>query len=415
MGKGSFAFAFFMDRQVEERKRGVTIACTTKEFNTEKYHYSIIDAPGHKDFIKNMITGAALADVAVIMLPADGFIEATRKADLKKGLYQGQTRQHARLINLLGVNQVMVGINKMDCEIAGYGKEKYEEVAAEVRSMLGKVGFKPDFVTKSIPIIPISGLKGDNLIEKSTNMPWWTGMDVATVRGDTVHVHTMLDVFNDMCAVPVRDSEKPMRCPISAVMKLPGVGSILTGRVEQGVVRLNEIIVFLPTHTDSNKCEGKAFTIEMHHKKQNEANPGDNVGMNIKNVWKTKNESAHAGDIMIYAKDTSLKAAKEFTANVQVLDIPGEISKGYTPLCLVRCAKAPCKITELVWKMGKDTGKAKADAPHSLKSGDMAQIKIVPQKPFVVDTYTSCAGLGRIAFLDGNGAVMLGKVTAVEF
>merc|ERR1712176_1381329 len=179
LGKGSFAFAFYMDRQKEERERGVTIACTTKEFYTEKWHYTIIDAPGHRDFIKNMITGASQADVALLMVPADGnFVSAIARGNHKAGEIQGQTRQHARLINLLGVKQLVVGINKMDCDVAGYKQSRYDEIANEMKSTLVRVGWKKDFVAKSVPILPISGFQGDNLLSKSPKMSWWNGVDV---------------------------------------------------------------------------------------------------------------------------------------------------------------------------------------------------------------------------------------------
>merc|ERR1739845_19845 len=179
LGKGSFAFAFFMDRQKEERERGVTISCTTKEFFTDKWHYTIIDAPGHRDFIKNMISGAAQADVALLMVPADGnFATAIQKGDIKSAEIQGQTRAHARLLNLLGVKQLIVGVNKMDTEVAGYKESRYFEIQEEMRHMLMKVGWKGDFVKNSVPIIPISGWEGDNLIKKSCKMPWWEGVDV---------------------------------------------------------------------------------------------------------------------------------------------------------------------------------------------------------------------------------------------
>merc|ERR1712188_258236 len=193
LGKGSFAFAFFMDRQKEERERGVTIACTTKEFFTDKWHYTIIDAPGHHDFIKNMITGASQADVAWVMVPADGnFTTAIAKGNHKAGEIQGQTRQHARLINLLGVKQLGVGVNKMDCEVAGYKKDRYDEIANEMKSMLVKVGWKKDFIEKSAPPMPISGWMGDNLLKKSENMGWWNGTDV-DCRGAKLHLETLYD------------------------------------------------------------------------------------------------------------------------------------------------------------------------------------------------------------------------------
>merc|ERR1719158_1538164 len=148
INKSSFAFAFYMDRCKEERERGVTIQCTTKEFFTENWHYTIIDAPGHRDFIKNMISGAAQADVGLLMVPADGnFTTAIQKGDVKSAEVQGQTRAHARLLNLLGVKQLLVGINKMDTDIASYKEERYKEISEEMIHMLVKVGWKDDFVT----------------------------------------------------------------------------------------------------------------------------------------------------------------------------------------------------------------------------------------------------------------------------
>jgi len=188
LGKSSFAFAFYMDRQKEERARGVTIACTTKEFYTDKWHYTIIDAPGHRDFIKNMISGAAQADVALLMVPADGnFTTAIAKGDHKAGEIQGQTMAHARLLNLLGVKKLIVGVNKMDTDTAGpYSKDRFDEIATEMRNMLIKVGWKKDFVETAVPVIPISGWQGDNLLKKSTNMKWLEGFQVADNAGNKV-------------------------------------------------------------------------------------------------------------------------------------------------------------------------------------------------------------------------------------
>merc|ERR1712193_140883 len=365
LGKASFAFAFYMDRQKEERERGVTIACTTKEFFTEKWHYTIIDAPGHRDFIKNMITGASQADVALIMVPADGnFTTAIARGNHKAGEIQGQTRQHARVINLLGVKQIVIGVNKMDCDTAGYKKDRYDEISAEMNSMLVKVGWKKDFIEKNTPMLPISGWMGDNLLKKSSNMDWWKGADV------------------------------------------------LVGRVEQGVVKPGEEVFFMPTHTGSNPCGGKVFTVEMHHTRHDFANPGDNVGLNIKGL--DKNNMPRGGDVMIYKKDTTLGQTKEFDAQIQVLDIPNEIKVGYSPIGFVRCGRSACRISKLVWKMGKETGGKKMEDPRSLKSNEMAECSFAPQQPLVCDTFKNCEGLSRVAFMDGNGVVMLGKVTACE-
>jgi len=412
LGKSSFAFAFFMDRQKEERERGVTISVTTKEFFTEKWHYTIIDAPGHRDFIKNMITGASQADVAMIMVPSDGnFTTAIQRGNHKAGEIQGQTRQHSRLINLLGVKQIIIGINKMDCDTAGYKQSRYDEIANEMKNMLGKVGWKKDFLDSGVPYMPISGWCGDNLIKKSTNMDWWKGQDVK-LGSETIHVDTLYDCFNNLCRVPARPIDAAMRLPISGIYKIKGVGDVLAGRVEQGLVKPNEEVVFLPTHTQANPCVGKIFTVEMHHKKIDQAQPGDNVGMNVKNL--DKQNMPHGGDVMIYKKDTTLAPVKSFDAQIQVLDIPNEIKTGYSPIGFVRCGRAACRITGFKWKMGKETGGKKMEEPHSLKSNEMAQCTFEPQQPLVADTFKNCEGLSRIAFMDGNGVVMLGKVVSCE-
>ncbi|GBF94375.1 eukaryotic translation elongation factor 1 alpha [Raphidocelis subcapitata] len=413
LGKQSFAFAFYMDRQKEERERGVTIACTTKEFFTDKWHYTIIDAPGHRDFIKNMISGAAQADVCLLMVPADGnFTTAIQKGDHKAGEIQGQTRQHARLINLLGVRQLIIGVNKMDSDTAGYKQERYNEIRDEMRHMLARVGWKPDFIEKSVPIVPISGWMGDNLIKKSEKMGWWSGMDVKTVDDRTVKVTTLLDALNDMAIVPERKTDAPLRVPISGAYKIKGVGDVLAGRVEQGVVKPGDEVIFLPTHTTANPCVGKVFTVEMHHKRVDKAGPGDNVGMNIKGL--DKGNMPRTGDVMILKSDQTLKPCKDFTAQIQTLDIPGEVKAGYSPIGFVRCGRSACKISKINWKVGKETGGKKLDAPHALKANEMAEVVFEPCQPLVVDHFKACEGLSRIAFLDGNTAVMLGKVTAVS-
>nr|AAV34146.1 EF-1 alpha-like protein [Isochrysis galbana] len=412
LGKSSFAFAFYMDRQKEERERGVTISCTTKEFFTEKWHYTIIDAPGHRDFIKNMISGAAQADVALLMVPADGnFTTAIQKGNHKAGEVQGQSRQHARLINLLGVKQLIIGVNKMDTDVAGYKKSRYDEVGGEMKNMLIKVGWKKDFVEQSTPVLPISGWMGDNLNKKSTNMDWYTGQDILLPNKEKLHVHTLYDCLNDMCTPPGRNETAPMRMPVSGIYKIKGVGDVLAGRIEQGLVKPNEEVIFMPTHTAANACAGKVFTIEMHHTRHEVAKPGDNVGLNIKGLDKIN--MPRVGDVMIYKKDKSLDQVGQFDAQVQTLDIPGEIKIGYSPIGFVRCGRAACRATAFVFKVGKETGGKKMEAPHSLKSNEMAQVSFRPQQPLVVDSFKNCEGLSRIAFLDGNTAVMLGKVVSV--
>jgi elongation factor 1-alpha len=313
---------------------------------------------------------------------------------------------------LLGVKQILVGVNKMDSDVAQYKQSRYTEVADEMKNMLGKVGWKPDFVTGSVPVIPISGLHGDNLLKPSPNMPWWTGQKVKNIRGEEIHVVTLLDALNNFVSPPPREENKPVRVPISGIYKIKGVGDVLAGRVEQGVVEPNKEVVFLPTHTAANNCTGKVFSLEMHHKRVEKAFPGDNVGMNIKGL--RKENMPRSGDVMIIKGDATLGPCKTFTAAVRTLDVPKEIKIGYAPIGFVRCGHSACRLTKIDWKKGKETGGSQVENPASLKTNDLAQCKFEPLHPLVVDSFKNCEGLSRIAFLDGNTAVMLGKITDVD-
>jgi elongation factor 1-alpha len=414
LGKGSFAFAFYMDRQKEERERGVTISCTTKEFFTTTKHYTVIDAPGHRNFIKNMITGASQADVALLMVPADGnFTTAIARGNAKAGEVQGQTRQHALLINLLGVKQLLVGVNKMDADLAGYKESRYKEIKEEMERMLTRVGWLKPFVDNCVPFLPISGWRGDNLITQSTNMTWWTGVEIKRDPKDAakIKVHTLLDCLEHFVTVPERSTKVIARTPISGIYKIKGIGDVLTGRVEQGTVKPGEEVIFLPTHTTSTPCDGKIFTVEMHHKSVPAAVSGDNCGFNVKAL--RKENMPRVGDVMVLKSDQTINRAKSFTTQVRVLEHPGELKVGYCPIAFVRTGRSAVRMTKINWKVGKETGNQKLEDPVSLKSTEMAEAVFEPQQPFVVDTFKNCEGLGRVALMEGASVIMLGKVVSV--
>jgi elongation factor 1-alpha len=414
LGKGSFAFAFYMDRQKEERERGVTISCTTKEFFTTTKHYTVIDAPGHRNFIKNMITGASQADVALLMVPADGnFTTAIARGNAKAGEVQGQTRQHALLINLLGVKQLLVGVNKMDADLAGYKESRYKEIKEEMERMLTRVGWLKPFVDNCVPFLPISGWRGDNLITQSTNMTWWTGVEIKRDPKDAakIKVHTLLDCLESFVTVPERSTKVIARTPISGIYKIKGIGDVLTGRVEQGTVKPGEEVIFLPTHTTSTPCDGKIFTVEMHHKSVPAAVSGDNCGFNVKAL--RKENMPRVGDVMVLKSDQTINRAKSFTTQVRVLEHPGELKVGYCPIAFVRTGRSAVRMTKINWKVGKETGNQKLEDPVSLKSTEMAEAVFEPQQPFVVDTFKNCEGLGRVALMEGASVIMLGKVVSV--
>jgi len=157
----------------------------------------------------------------------------------------------------------------------------------------------------------------------------------------------------------------------------------------------------------------KVFTVEMHHQGCPQAGPGDNVGLNVKNL--KKENMPRVGDCMILSTDNSLKPCKSFTAQVQVLDHPGELKKGYSPIAFVRTGRSACKMSAINWKIGKESNGAKQDNPTFLKANEMAEVVFEPLQPFVCAPFDTCEGLGRVALMEGSSVVMLGKAVAVEF
>jgi len=308
------------------------------------------------------------------------------------------------------VKQLIVGVNKMDADIAGYKESRYKEIKEEMERMLLRVGWVKPFVDASVPFLPISGWKGDNLIAKSTNMQWWNGADVKQGKA-TIHVETLLDCLEKFVTVPERSTKVAARTPISGIYKIKGIGDVLTGRVEQGTVKPGEEVIFLPTHTTSTPCDGKIFTVEMHHKSVPAAVSGDNCGFNIKGL--RKENMPRVGDVMVLKSDTTITRARNFTAQVRVLEHPGELKVGYCPIAFVRTGRSAVRMTKIVWKVGKETGNQKLEDPVSLKSNEMAEAVFEPQQPFVVDTFKNCEGLGRVALMEGASVIMLGKVVAV--
>ncbi len=288
----SFAFAYYMDRDKAERERGVTINCTTKEFYTDSYHFTIVDAPGHKDYIKNMITGAGCADVALLLVPAEkgGFETAIQKGDHKNNVIQGQTRQHARLLSLLGIEQLIVGINKMDsCD---WSEERYNEIKDEMSKMIQQAGFKP----RRVPFIPYSGFHGENLIKETDKMPWYKGWKANISKDEVAEGKTLYDALEKLARPPKRADSKMVRVPINGIYQIKGVGDVITGRIEQGVLKPNDVIGVVPR----NLSGLKVFSIEMHHKMVPQALPGDNVGINVKGL--DKKNMPKVGDVIYIEK-----------------------------------------------------------------------------------------------------------------
>lgn len=371
VGKATFEFAFTMDTLKEERERGVTIDLSHKEFQTQKYYFTIIDAPGHRDFVKNMITGASQADAAVLVCSA------------KEGV-QPQTKEHAFLAKVLGINQLIVAVNKMDS--VNYDHVKFDEVKVQLNTLLKNIGFKVD----AIPFIPISGYAGANLAKKSPEMGWYAGP-------------TLLEAF-DKLTVPAKPVDKPLRLPIQDVFTITGHGTVPVGRVETGVMKVNQNVVFMPSG-----AKGEVKKIEMHHQDLAQAVPGDNVGFNVKNVDK---KDVRRGEV-VGPVDKPPMVASEFTAQIVVLEHPTAIGKGYTPVFHIHTAQVACTITELVEKKDPKTGATQQKNPDFIKTGDVAIVKIKPLKPLVVEKFSEFPPLGRFAIRDMGQTVAAGVVLEV--
>ena len=404
-GKSSFAFAYYMDKDKAERERGVTINCTTKEFYTDSYHYTIVDAPGHRDYVKNMITGAGCADVALLLVPAEmgGFETAIARGDHGSGEIQGQTRQHARLLGLLGIEKIIVGVNKMDsCD---WSEKRFNEIKEEMSKMLQQSGFKP----KQVPFIPYSGYQGENMVDKTDKMPWYKGWKANLSKDEAIEGVTLYDALEKFARPPKRFPDKAVRIPINGVYKIKGVGDVITGRIEQGTLNAGDVVRIAPRGINGLKV----FSIEMHHKTWPNAKPGDNVGMNIKGL--EKNNMPKVGDVISLEKDPLLEPVESFTAQIVVQEHPGQLKPGFSPLIHIRTAKSSCKMTKILWKMGKKTGNEKLENPPFLEMGESAEVEFVPQQPLYLETFDECPGLGRVAVMDQNQLVMLGKAISVKY
>eukprot|EP01086_Lenisia_limosa_P008038 TRINITY_DN286_c0_g2_i1.p1 TRINITY_DN286_c0_g2~~TRINITY_DN286_c0_g2_i1.p1 ORF type:complete len:451 (+),score=179.52 TRINITY_DN286_c0_g2_i1:41-1393(+) len=385
IGKSSFKYAWVLDKLKAERERGITIDIALWKFETAKHHFTIIDAPGHRDFIKNMITGTSQADVAILIV-------ASGSGEFEAGISkEGQTREHALLAFTLGVKQMIVGVNKMDDKSVKYAEARYTEIKKEVSGFLKKVGYNPD----KVPFVPISGWNGDNMLEKSPNMTWYKGP-------------TLIDAL-DSVDPPKRPVDKALRLPLQDVYKIGGIGTVPVGRVETGVLKPGCVATFAPCGVTT-----EVKSVEMHHEALTEAVPGDNVGFNVKNV---SVKEIRRGYVCSDSNRDPAKEAGDFTAQVIVLNHPGQVSNGYTPVLDCHTAHIACKFADIQTKVDRRSGKEIEKNPKFIKSGDAAIVTLVPTKPMCVEAFTEYAPLGRFAVRDMRQTVAVGvikKVTKVD-
>jgi len=393
MGKGSFKYAWVLDKLKAERERGITIDIALWKFETTKYYVTVIDAPGHRDFIKNMITGTSQADCAVLIVAAG---TGEFEAGISKN---GQTREHALLAYTLGVKQLIVCCNKMDSTEPPYSEGRFKEIVKEVSAYIKKIGYNP----KAVPFVPISGWHGDNMFEVSEKMPWFKGWGIERKEGNA-DGKTLMNAL-DAILPPKRPTEKPLRLPLQDVYKIGGIGTVPVGRVETGILKPGMVVTVSPANITT-----EVKSVEMHHESLSEALPGDNVGFNVKNVSvKEIRRGMVAGD----SKNDPPKEAKTFQAQVIVLNHPGEIHAGYCPVLDCHTAHIACKFAELKEKCDRRSGKKLEDNPKAVKSGDAAIVEMIPSKPMCVESFADYPPLGRFAVRDMKQTVAVGVIKGV--
>jgi elongation factor 1-alpha len=374
IGKGSFEFAWVMDGLKEERERGLTIDVAHKRFDTDKYYFTIIDAPGHRDFVKNMITGTSQADAAVLVVAAPEGVMA-------------QTKEHIFLSRTLGVSQIIVAINKMDATQPAYSEERFNQVKEDVTNLMKTIGYNLDKVN----FIPVSAFVGDNATKSSDKLSWY--------KGDTIL--QALDKFE----LPEKPTQLPLRWPIQDVYSITGIGTVPVGRIETGIMKPGQKLIFHP----SNKA-GEVKSIEMHHEEIPQAVPGDNVGANVRGLAKN---DIRRGDVA-GAADNPPTIVKTFTAQLAVLQHPSVIAPGYTPVFHCHTSQIACTFEELQKKLDPKTGQVKEENPDFIKTGDIAIVKIRPTRPMVIERAKDIPQLGRFAVRDMGQTVAAGMCIDLE-
>jgi elongation factor 1-alpha len=373
-GKGGFEFAYVMDNLAEERERGVTIDIAHQEFDTDEYYFTIVDCPGHRDFVKNMITGASQADNAVLVVAADDGV-------------QPQTQEHVFLARTLGIDELIIGINKMD--LVDYSEDRYDEAVSEVEELLKRVQFN----TANASFIPISAFEGDNIAAQSDETSWYTGP-------------TVLEALNDL-GEPEPPTDASLRLPIQDVYEISGIGAVPVGRLETGTIAQGDMVTFQPADVG-----GEVKTIEMHHEEVPDAGPGDNVGFNVRGVGK---DDIRRGDVCGPQDDppTTVHPDQTFQAQIVVMKHPSVITEGYTPVFHAHTSQVACKIESLDEKKDPESGGTAEENPDFIQNGDNAVVTVRPQKPLAIEPANEIPELGSFAIRDMGQTIAAGKVLRV--
>ena len=377
LGKSGFEFAFVMDNLKEEQERGVTIDLAHKKFHTDKYYFTVIDAPGHRDFIKNMITGASQADCAVLVVAANDGVNA-------------QTKEHLKLSRIFGVGQLVVAVNKMDISGVDWSEDRYKAVVEEVKKEAKIAGWPVD----KIRFIPIASLPGENICKKSEKMAWWTG-------------DTLLSAINQF-DVPQKPTDLPLRLPIQDVYNITGIGVVPVGRVETGIMKIGQKVTAVPGR-EGKGITGEVKSIEMHHEQHQQAGPGDNVGFSVKGFGK---KDLARGDVL-GGSDNVPTIATEFTAQIVIMQHPSVVTVGYTPVFHIHTAQIACQFVEIIKKMNPATGAEVTENKDVLRNGDAAIVRLRPVQPLVIEPNGEIPQMSRFAIRDSGVTVAAGMCQSV--
>jgi elongation factor 1-alpha len=364
--RDSWSYAFVFDRLKEERQRGITIDLAFRKFETKTKYFTIIDAPGHADFVKNMITGASQADAAILVVSG-------KKGEMEVGIAaNGQTREHAYLAQTLGIKQMVVAVNKAD--IYDYSEDRFNECKESVGDLLKSIGFK------NVKFIPTSGMQMENLSKKSDKMPWYDGP-------------TLIDAIDEF-TLPEKPTGKPLRLPIQDAYRIKGTGVVPVGRVETGILKKGDQIIIMPTG-----FKGEIRSIEMHHEEIPQAIPGDNVGFSIRGITM---EDASRGDCLGHPKDppTVITPKGKWTGQIIVIWHPTAVAQGYTPVIHAHTAQVAARFSALVKKLDQKTGAVIEDSPKFLKKNESAIVELTPIKKMCLEKYEDIPEMGRFAVRD---------------
>ncbi|XP_072553602.1 HBS1-like protein isoform X3 [Salminus brasiliensis] len=381
-GKASFAYAWVLDETGEERDRGVTMDVGMTKFETSSKVVTLMDAPGHKDFIPNMITGAAQADVAVLVVDASrGEFEAGFEAG-------GQTREHALLVRSLGVTQLAVAVNKMDQ--VNWQQERFQEITSKLGHFLKQAGFKES----DVYYIPTSGLSGENLTTKSKEaelIAWYTGPCLLE----------QIDSFK----APQRSVEKPFRLCVSDVFKDQGSGFCVTGKIEAGFIQTGDKVLAMPPN---ETCTVKGITL--HDEPLDWAAAGDHVSLTVTGMDIIK---INVGCVFCHPKEP-IKACSRFRARILLFNIEVPITQGFPVLLHYQTVSEPATIRKLVSILHKSSGEVLKKKPKCLSKGQNAVVEIQTQRPVALELYKDYKELGRFMLRYVGSTIAAGVVTEIK-